>query len=148
LTYRSLGDAEQICPTTTRRRLAEGAVLVDVRETAEIERLAFDVENVIALPMSELEARFAELPRDRDLVLVCAVGVRSLKATYFLMYHGFTTVANMDGGITKWAAKGFPVKGDVPAHEAGHGAGACCGGDAKAGDEKCCEPSPAAGGCC
>lgn len=148
MTYRPLGDAEQICPTTTRRRLAEGAVLVDLREAAEIERLAFDVENVIKMPMSELEARHAELPRDRDLVLVCAVGVRSLKATYFLMYHGFTRVANMDGGIAKWAAKGFPVKGDVPAQEPEHGAGACCGGDKKAGDEKCCEPSPAAGGCC
>lgn len=147
MTYRPLGDAEQICPTTTRRRLAEGAVLVDVREAAEIERLAFDVENVITLPMSELETRYGELPRDRDLVLVCAVGVRSLKATYFLMYHGFTRVANMDGGIAKWAAKGFPVKGDIPAQEAGD-AGPCCGGDKKAGDEKCCEPSPAAGGCC
>lgn len=35
--------ARELCPTTTRALLAKGALLVDVRERAEIERLAFDV---------------------------------------------------------------------------------------------------------
>ena len=69
---------------------------------------------VLLMPMSELEQRFAELPRDRDLVLVCQVDERSLKATYFLTYHGYTRVANMEGGVFKWAVKGFPIKGAKP----------------------------------
>ncbi|NWG74939.1 MAG: rhodanese-like domain-containing protein, partial [Rubrivivax sp.] len=108
-----LPEARQVCPTTTRRLLAEGALLVDVREPAEVERAAFDVPGAVAIPLSQLERRVAELPRDRQLVIACEVGERSLKATYFLMYHGYTQVANLEGGLLKWARKGFPVKGDV-----------------------------------
>lgn len=103
--------AREVCPTTTRRLLAEGALLVDVRERHEIERLAFDVPGAVVMPLSEFEQRFAELPRDRQLVMVCQTGARSLKATYFLMYQGYAQVANMEGGICKWASKGFPITG-------------------------------------
>lgn len=39
MTMRPLEEASQICPTTAQRRIAEGAVLVDVREQAEIGKL-------------------------------------------------------------------------------------------------------------
>lgn len=141
--------AREVCPTTTRRLIGEGALLVDVREFAEVAQVAFDVPGVLLMPMSELEQRFAELPRNRDLVLVCQVGQRSLKATYFLMYHGYTRVANMEGGIAKWARKGFPIKGAQPAPAPQ--AGGCCGAPAPA--SACCNgPAvPAAGAsgkCC
>jgi len=133
--------AREVCPTTARRLLGEGAQLVDVRELNEVATLAFDVPGVLLMPLSELETRYAELPCDRQLVLVCASGDRSLKATYFLMYQGYTQVANMEGGIAKWARKGFPIRGVAPvAAAAGTGccgggaptAGACCGGQAEA----------------
>lgn len=139
--------AREVCPTTTRRLLAEGALLVDVRERAEVARIAFDVPTLVQMPLSEFERRFHELPRDRPLVLACESGPRSLKATYFLMYQGFTDVANMDGGLAKWARKGFPVTGTVTATEPA--ATACCGGAAVASD--CCDSSSApstAGACC
>lgn len=129
-----LPPAREVCPTTTRRLIGEGALLVDVRELSEVATLAFDVPGVLLMPMSELEQRFAELPRDRQLVLVCAVGERSLKATYFLMHRGYTQVANMEGGIMKWARKGFPIKGSVPAE--GLAGGSCC-----------CSPAPAKSSC-
>jgi len=142
-----LPQAREVCPTTTRRLIAEGALLVDVRERAEVESLAFDVPAIVGIPMSEFERRFAELPRDRELVLVCRVGERSLKATYFLMYQGYTRVANMKGGIAKWARKGFPVKGGPDMATAP--AGGCCGTDAAA--SACCDGggvSAPAGSCC
>jgi len=148
-----LPQAREVCPTTTRRLISEGALLVDVREFTEVAQVAFDVPGVLLMPMSELEQRFAELPRDRDLVLVCQVGERSLKATYFLMYHGYTRVANMEGGIFKWARKGFPIKGAQPAPAAA--AGGCCGAPAAAAaPAACCGEStvdpiaPAATGAC
>ncbi len=110
-----LSQAREVCPTTTRRLIAEGALMVDVRELSEVAQVAFDVPGVLLMPLSELEQRFAELPRDRDLVLVCREGDRSLKATYFLMYQGYERVANMEGGLYKWARKGFPIKGAQPA---------------------------------
>ncbi|MBN8968141.1 MAG: rhodanese-like domain-containing protein [Rhizobiales bacterium] len=149
MTHRALDEAEQICPTTTTRRLAEGAILVDVREKAETDRLALDVPNVIALPLGELEQRFTELPRDRDLVMVCQVGGRSLKATYFLMYQGFDRVANMEGGIVKWAAKGFPVKGDLSTLQGDEqGARSCCGAAQKMAEAACCDAAASGSGRC
>lgn len=151
-----LPSAREVCPTTTRRLIAEGALLVDVRELAEVARVAFDVPGVLLLPLSEFEQRFAELPRDRDLVLVCQVGERSLKATYFLMYQGYTRVANMEGGLLKWARKGFPIKGAQPDPAAGAVTSSCCGAPAPVqAATSCCgsstlakaEPS-AGGGCC
>lgn len=124
-----LPPAREVCPTTTRRLLGEGALLVDVRELHEVAKAAFDLPGVLLLPLSELETRYAELPRDRPLVLVCAAGDRSLKATYFLMFKGYTEVANMEGGLMKWTRKGFPVRGRVPAAAA---ASSCCGGAAAA----------------
>jgi rhodanese-related sulfurtransferase len=128
-----LSQAREVCPTTTRRLLSEGALLVDVRELGEVAQVAFDVPDVLLMPMSELEQRFDELPRDRDLVLACQVGERSLKATYFLMYQGYERVANMEGGLFKWARKGFPIKGTQPAGEAA--ASGCCAGP---GSGRCC----------
>lgn len=49
---------------------------------------------VIDIPLGHLERRFAELPRDEDLVMVCQGRGRSLKATYFLMYQGYENVAS------------------------------------------------------
>jgi len=153
-----LNEAKEVCPTTTLRMSREGALLVDVRERDEIDNLAFDVPDLLVMPMSEFERRCAELPRDRDLVMVCRVGERSLKATYFLMYLGYTRVANMEGGITKWARKGFPIKGNVSTAIASAATG-CCGGATPAksiggkstfaAGENCCAAQPKrAGGCC
>jgi rhodanese-related sulfurtransferase len=153
-----LPQAREVCPTTTRRLLAEGALLVDVRERTEVAQLAFDVPGAVVMPLSEFEQRFAELPRDRDLVMVCQSGPRSLKATYLLMYQGYTNVANLEGGLFKWASKGFPIKGAKPAPAAPAGgccaapaaSSACCDGSAApAAGRGCCSPAPgAAGKCC
>ncbi len=107
-----LAEAKQVCPTTTRRMVGEGALLVDVREPAEVARTAFDVPDIVNIPMSEFEARWAEVPQNRDVVMVCETGARSLKATYFLQHHGFARVSNMQDGLLKWMRKGFPVVGE------------------------------------
>jgi rhodanese-related sulfurtransferase len=120
-----LQEAKEVCPTTTRRLIGEGALLVDVREPSEIDTVAFDVPSIMHIPLSQLEQRWSEVPKDREVVVVCQVGARSLKATYFLQYHGYTQVSNMGGGIEKWVRKGFPVKGQLPAVSAS--AGGCCG---------------------
>ena len=106
-----LQEAKEVCPTTTRRMAAEGALVVDVREPGEVRALAFGVPAIVNIPLSELERRWSELPRDRTLVMVCQSGARSLKAAYFLQFHGYTQVSNMGGGILKWMQKGLPVIG-------------------------------------
>ena len=130
-----LEEAKEVCPTTTRSLLGEGALMIDVREPSEVAAFAFDVPDVINIPLSKLEQRWNEVPRDREVVLVCDTGARSLKATYFLQFHGHTNVSNMGGGIVKWSIKGFPVKGQRADDS---------------GSTECCAPSPntAASSCC
>ncbi len=143
-----LPPAREVCPTTTRRLLGEGALLVDTRELNEVAQLAFAVPGTLLMPLSELEQRYAELPRDRQLVLACTAGERSLKATYFLMYQGYTQVAHMEGGITKWARKGFPVRGAAPA-AAPAATGCCCSSvPAATVAPACCSGAPARSSCC
>ena len=89
-----------------------GALLVDVREKEEVEQLAYDVPNIINIPLSIFEDRFTEIPKDNEVVMVCKGGGRSLRAAGFLVNHGYTNVVNMQNGIVGWAQSGFPTKGD------------------------------------
>ena len=106
-------EIKNICPTTTAKLEKEGALVVDVREQKEVEELSYDVQNLLHIPLSELEERFQEIPSDKSLIMACRGGGRSLKAAYYLQNHGYTDVANLDGGILKWAEKKFPVKGNL-----------------------------------
>jgi rhodanese-related sulfurtransferase len=110
--------AKEICPTTTYKKAFEDkALLVDVRESADVEKLSFDVPNIMIIPISEFENRYTEIPKDKEVIMVCKSGINSLKATYFLMNHGYENVYNMRDGIEKWVRKQFPVKGDISSLE-------------------------------
>lgn len=123
---KDLPEAREVCPTTSRRLLGEGALLVDVREADEVARVGYAGCEVINIPLSAFQTRWPEVPRDRDVILACAVGERSLKATYFLMYQGYTRVANMRPGIARWVERGFPVTGSDDAIAASEAASGCC----------------------
>ncbi len=128
---------KEICPTTTQGWVKNGALLVDVREKDEVETLSFDVPNIINIPLSEFEERFNEIPKDREVVMVCKSGARSLRAAGFLVNHGYTNVVNMQHGMIRWATKGFPTKGDT-AVVLGNIAinGDCCAPQVKTEDQK------------
>jgi rhodanese-related sulfurtransferase len=118
--------AKEICPTTTMRKVTEGALLVDVRENEEVNELRFNTPNLLQIPLSEFEDRYAEVPKDMEVVMVCKSGGRSLKATYFLMNHGWTNVYNMQHGLIRWVQKDFPTKGNTSSILENKNAGSCC----------------------
>ena len=99
------------------------ALLVDVREKNEVIELAYDVPNIINIPLSEFEERFNEIPKDQDVVMVCKGGGRSLRAAGFLVNHGYTNVVNMQHGIARWVQKGFPTIGNTSVVT---GSDSCC----------------------
>lgn len=147
---KDLTEAREVCPTTSQRLLKEGALLVDVREPDEVAQMGYAGCDVLTIPLSQFEDRWHEVPRDRDVILACAVGVRSLKATYFLMYQGYDRVMNMKPGIARWAARGFPITGSAEAVASSEAASSCCGGpsDAAPAASSCCGGSGAASNCC
>lgn len=89
-----------------------GAILVDIREWEEIEIIAFDIQNHIMLPQSELSQRLFELPADKVIIVGCHTGRRSLEVARFLTLHNFSAVYSLGGGIDAWHESGLPVEWD------------------------------------
>jgi molybdopterin/thiamine biosynthesis adenylyltransferase/rhodanese-related sulfurtransferase len=79
----------------------EEVFILDVRnpEECQICRLPGSV----LLPLPQLPQRFAELPRDREMIVHCRSGMRSARAIQFLRQQGFERVKNLKGGILAWA---------------------------------------------
>ena len=74
-------------------------LLLDVR--TEEEFAAGHIEGSLNLPLHELQARFENLPKDRDIVTICAVGMRSANAALFLKDKGYDAF-NLEGGLINW----------------------------------------------
>ncbi len=85
----------------------EKPFILDVRETYEYAEA--HIAGSVLIPLGALQARMAELPRDRDIVCVCRSGNRSGVAARMLASDGFS-VANLGGGMIGWMHAGLPVK--------------------------------------
>lgn len=95
-----------------RLRENDPPLLVDVREPNEF--AAVRARGAALLPLSTFLLRFPQLPRDRPLLVMCAVGGRSAAATAHLLASGFSDVTNIAGGIVAWERAGLPVRhGDL-----------------------------------
>ncbi len=100
----------EVTVTDARDRLAarpNETLLLDVREAAEL--AICRVPAAVHLPMGQIPANLEQLPRDRDILVICHHGGRSLRVTYFLRQHGFDRVANIAGGIDAWAEQIDPA---------------------------------------
>ncbi len=89
-----------------RLRADDPPLLVDVRTPEE--RATANIPGSVHLPMDEVPSRLDELPRDRDLVLACHHGARSMQVAHFLSQHGYDRLANLDGGIDEWSRQVDP----------------------------------------
>ncbi len=91
-----------------RRRQAAGALLVDVRQPEEWK--GGHAPNASLIPLGSLGSRLAEIPRDRDVLLICRSGNRSGAAQRQLLQLGYQQVYNVAGGMNAWASTGLPVQ--------------------------------------
>ena len=87
--------------------LPADAVKIDVRTPAEYE--LGTIPGFVNIPVDELRVRLAELPKDRLIVVTCAIGLRGYLAYRILKQHGFTHVKNLSGGYKTWSAATMPV---------------------------------------
>ncbi|MBO9637557.1 MAG: rhodanese-like domain-containing protein [Siphonobacter aquaeclarae] len=76
--------------------LEEDAVLIDVREVSEYEEENIGGKNI---PLSELENRLTDIPRNVPVYVHCQSGVRSRTAVRLLQDHGFRNVVQVRGGL-------------------------------------------------
>jgi rhodanese-related sulfurtransferase len=85
-----------------------GAFVLDVREPEEWAQV--HIPGAVLIPLDELPGRLAEVPRDRDVVVVCRTGHRSEVGRNILRQAGFARVTSLDGGVTEWQAAGLPTE--------------------------------------
>ncbi|WP_454831463.1 rhodanese-like domain-containing protein [Pseudoxanthomonas wuyuanensis] len=96
------------------QRIAQGAMLLDVREPAELR--GGGPPGAISLPLSRLRAcghsaaDTLELPADKEYLLICQSGVRSRLAQRILLGDRSRRYANVGGGMQAWVKAGLPVR--------------------------------------
>jgi len=76
-------------------------ILLDVREPWEIDFAS--IENSVNIPMNQVPERLSEIPTDKEIVVMCHHGGRSLSVAQFLAHHGFNNISNLTGGIHSWS---------------------------------------------
>jgi len=87
----------------------ESFELIDVRE--EYEWDLCHIEGATLIPLSIFADIAGKLPKDKEIVLYCHHGMRSLTALNTLREKGFTKLKNLNGGIALWADEVDP---DMP----------------------------------
>ena len=80
----------------------EKLLLVDVREDAEW--AAGHLQGALHIPLGELPQRLAEIPAGADPVFICRSGGRSMAACQMALRANIRSPANLEGGMTAWAA--------------------------------------------
>lgn len=100
---------ERIDPPELLARASKGGLhVLDVRNPGEREDLR--IEGTLSIPLSELEARLGELPREGTLAVHCAGGYRSTIACSLIERAGRGNLIDLRGGMAGWEAAGLPVQ--------------------------------------
>ncbi|HBG04989.1 MAG: rhodanese-like domain-containing protein [Geobacteraceae bacterium GWC2_58_44] len=99
-----------ISSTQAKALLAKNGrtVLLDVRTPEEYRQAR--LRGSLLIPLGELEKRVKEIPRDRPLLVYCAVGARSSSAAGFLASKGYREIYHMSDGLVGWYKNGFPIE--------------------------------------
>lgn len=96
-----------ISVTDAYSRYQNGAFVLDVRTVEEWNE--FHAPNTTLIPLDQLASRINEVPRDREIVVVCRSGNRSQQGRDILLKAGFANVTSMMGGLNEWRALGYPT---------------------------------------
>jgi rhodanese-related sulfurtransferase len=103
-------DIATVAVTELPADAAPSPFLLDVRELDEWD--AGHAPSAVHVPMGEVVARIAEIPRDADVVVVCRSGHRSAAVTAYLSQGGWRA-RNLDGGMIAWQAAGRPMTSET-----------------------------------
>jgi rhodanese-related sulfurtransferase len=85
----------------------QGAFILDVREPSEWTQ--FHIPGATLIPLGDLPNRLKDVPKDRQVVVVCRTGHRSAQGRDILLNAGFTNVTSMAGGVTQWQTQGLAI---------------------------------------
>jgi len=107
----SKATAENISPEKFREMTMkmENITLLDVRSDKECGEGMIEGAIQMNYYDKDFKSQLESLPKDKPVLVYCAVGGRSGSAVQMLHSAGIQTVYNMDGGIDAWRKKGYPT---------------------------------------
>jgi rhodanese-related sulfurtransferase len=85
-----------------------GAYVLDVRTQEEWDE--YHVPNTTLIPLDQLPNRLSEVPKDKEIVVICRSGNRSQQGRDILLNAGYTATS-VTGGVKEWYAKGYDIEG-------------------------------------
>ena len=86
-------------------------VLIDVRTVHEYKEK--HISDSINIPLDDINKKVEWIKSnqlEKNIVILCHSGVRSVKASIILKQNGLKNVYNLKGGIISWISYGFPIK--------------------------------------
>lgn len=102
--------APEISAQELSKKLSE-VEAIDVRRPDEFTGELGHIEGASLVTLeTDLEAKLPNLDKSKTFVFICRSGKRSSRATLMAKDLGFENAFNMEGGMLKWGALGFPVK--------------------------------------
>ena len=93
----------QVTPQELQDWIKDGKpfLLIDIREGWE--RETFNIGG-LHIPMGQVSAQLAEIPKDKDVVMYCEKGIRSTITIQRLEGAGYHNIYNLNGGMKAWKA--------------------------------------------
>lgn len=82
--------------------------LLDVRTPQENSQSR--LPGSVLIPINEIERRIKEVPRNKTILVYCAVGARSKTVAEYLSKNGYKDVYTMTDGLVGWYRNGFPLQ--------------------------------------
>ena len=98
---------DEIAVVEAAAKREAGDFILDVRTQEEWNE--YHIPGSTLIPLDQLEARLSEVPRDKEVVVVCRSGNRSKPGRDALKAAGYTQVTSMAGGLNGWKAAGLPT---------------------------------------
>jgi rhodanese-related sulfurtransferase/TusA-related sulfurtransferase len=88
------------------------AMMIDVRTSKEYKGKMSHIKNTKLVPLGDLMHKIDSLNefKDKEIVVICHSGSRSMMASQLLVRAGFKDVRNLTGGMKMWHRRGYPVE--------------------------------------
>lgn len=109
--FQNKNSVPSIAATEAWKRLSSKEatpLLIDVREDREYR--GGHAKGAKNIPLSQLPQRVQEIPEDREVLLICQSGHRSMQAAQFLQEQGRNNVVNVTGGTSLWRLHKLPLE--------------------------------------
>ena len=96
-----MNDMDIIEPEELKKKLEnhENVFLLDVRTPEEFQD--YKIESSVNIPITELQRRMNEIPKNKEIITICEHGNRSLRAAYVLNKNGYKALS-LTGGMEVW----------------------------------------------